>query len=131
MIETRFLKNVVIFIRKMLSFVLSRKFSKRYIIQGILLLKDNFFIELSIFVLALWESPEGLLYVPEVTTNREPSRDVTETSCAGCDVAKSRLDVQLINKMPLEMVIGQYMKEKRHDQNYKLYLHLTFHSHPS
>ena len=107
MIETRYLKNVVVFIQKILSFVLSRNFSKRYIIQGLLLLKDNFFIQSLIFVLALWESPEGLLYVPEVRTNREPSRDVAGTSCAGWDVAKSRLDVQLINKMPLEMVIGQ------------------------
>ena len=31
-------------------------------------------------------------------------------------------------KIPLAMVIGQQMKEKRHDQNYWCFLHITFHS---
>ena len=31
---------------------------------------------------------------------------------------ESRLDVQFVKSIPLEMVIGQQMKEKGHDQNY-------------
>ena len=30
---------------------------------------------------------------------------------------KSRLDVQFVKKIPLEMVIGQQMKEEGYDQN--------------
>ena len=34
-----------------------------------------------------------------------------------CYITKSRLDVQFIEKIPLEMVIGQQMKEEGYDQN--------------
>ena len=37
--------------------------------------------------------------------------------CSMCYITKSRLDVQLVKKIPLEMVIGQQMKEERYDQN--------------
>ena len=32
-------------------------------------------------------------------------------------IPKSRLDVQFVEKIPLEMVIGQQMKEEGYDQN--------------
>ena len=32
-------------------------------------------------------------------------------------ITKSRLDVQFVKKIPLEMVIGQQMKEEGYDQN--------------
>ena len=31
---------------------------------------------------------------------------------------ESRLDVQFVKNIPLEMVIGEQMKEEGHDQNY-------------
>ena len=34
-----------------------------------------------------------------------------------CYITKSRLDVQFVKKIPLEMVIGQQMKEEGHGQN--------------
>ena len=34
-----------------------------------------------------------------------------------CFITKSRLDVQFVKKIPLEMVIGQQMKEEGYDQN--------------
>ena len=34
-----------------------------------------------------------------------------------CYITKSRLDVQFVKKISLEMVIGQQMKEEGHDQN--------------
>ena len=34
-----------------------------------------------------------------------------------CYITKRRLDVQLVKKIPLEMVIGQQMKEEEYDQN--------------
>ena len=37
--------------------------------------------------------------------------------CSMCYITKSRLDVQFVKKIPLEMVIGQQMKEERYDQN--------------
>ena len=37
--------------------------------------------------------------------------------CSICHVTKSRLDVQFVKKIPLEMVIGQQMKEEGYDQN--------------
>ena len=41
------------------------------------------------------------------------------TSWGGNDMfAESRLDVQFVKNIPLEMVIGQQMKEEGHDQNY-------------
>ena len=32
-------------------------------------------------------------------------------------ITKSRLDVQFVKKIPLEMIIGQQMKEEGYDQN--------------
>ena len=37
--------------------------------------------------------------------------------CSISYIAKSRLDVQFVKKIPLEMVIGQQMKEEGYDQN--------------
>ena len=37
--------------------------------------------------------------------------------CSICYITKSRLDVQFVKKIPLEIVIGQQMKEKGYDQN--------------
>ena len=37
--------------------------------------------------------------------------------CSICCITKSRLDVQFVKKIPLEMVIGQQMKEEGYDQN--------------
>ena len=37
--------------------------------------------------------------------------------CFTCYITKSRLDVQFVKKIPLEMVIGQKMKEGGYDQN--------------
>ena len=34
-----------------------------------------------------------------------------------CYITKSRLDVQFVKKIPLEMVIGRQMKEEGLDQN--------------
>ena len=34
-----------------------------------------------------------------------------------CYIAKTRLDVQFVKKIPLEMVIDQQMKEEGYDQN--------------
>ena len=42
-------------------FVLPVKNRNNYVIQGLLLLKSNFFIKLSVFVLVPWGSPEGPL----------------------------------------------------------------------
>ena len=37
--------------------------------------------------------------------------------CLVCYITKSRLDVQFVKKIPLEMVIGQQMREEGYDQN--------------
>ena len=37
--------------------------------------------------------------------------------CSMCFITKSRLHVQFVEKIPLEMVIGQQMKEEGYDQN--------------
>ena len=37
--------------------------------------------------------------------------------CSMCYINKSRLEVQLVKKIPIEMVIGQQMKEERYAQN--------------
>ena len=37
--------------------------------------------------------------------------------CSACYITKSRSDVQFVKKIPLEMVIGQQMKEVVYDQN--------------
>ena len=33
--------------------------------------------------------------------------------CSICCISKSRLDLEFVKKIPLEMVIGQQMKEER------------------
>ena len=47
--------------------------------------------------------------------------------CSICHVTKSRLDVQFVKKIPLEMVIGQQMKEEGYDQNNGFYIKLSVH----
>ena len=47
--------------------------------------------------------------------------------CSICYITKSRLDVQLVKKMPLEMVIGEQMKEEGYDQNNGFYIKLSIH----
>ena len=37
--------------------------------------------------------------------------------CFICYITKNRSDVQFVEKIPLEMVIGQQMKEEGYDQN--------------
>ena len=37
--------------------------------------------------------------------------------CSICYITKSRLDVRFVKKIPLEIVIGQQMKEEGYDQN--------------
>ena len=37
--------------------------------------------------------------------------------CFTCYITKSRLDVQFVKKVPVEMVIGQKMKEEGYQQN--------------
>ena len=37
--------------------------------------------------------------------------------CSICYITKSRLDIQFVKKIPLEMVISQQMKEQGYDQN--------------
>ena len=44
-----------------------------------------------------------------------------------CYISKSRLDVQFVKKVHLEMVIGQQMKEEMYDQNNGFHIK-TFHS---
>ena len=46
--------------------------------------------------------------------------------CSICYITKSRLDVQFVKKIPLEMRIGQQMKEDGHDQNNGFYINLFF-----
>ena len=40
---------------------------------------------------------------------------------------KSRLDAQFVKKVPLEMVIGQQIKEEGYDQNNGVYIKLSIH----
>ena len=40
-----------------------------------------------------------------------------------CYITKSRLNVQFVKKIPLEMVIGQQTKEEGYDQNKQWLLH--------
>ena len=44
-----------------------------------------------------------------------------------CYIIKSRLDVQFVKKIPLEMVIGQQMKEEGHDQNNGFHIKFSIH----
>ena len=43
-----------------------------------------------------------------------------------CYITESRLDVQFVKKIPLEMVIGQQMKEE-YDQNNGFHIKLSIH----
>ena len=45
--------------------------------------------------------------------------------CSICYISKSRLDVQFVKKIPLEMIIGQQMKEEGYDQNNGFYIELS------
>ena len=47
--------------------------------------------------------------------------------CSICYITKSRLDVQFVKKISLEMVIGQQMKGKGYDQNNGSYIKLPIH----
>ena len=47
--------------------------------------------------------------------------------CFICHVTKSRLDVQFVKKIPLEIVIGQQMKKEGYDQNNGFYIKLSIH----
>ena len=44
-----------------------------------------------------------------------------------CYINKSRLDVQFVKKISMEMVIGQQMKEEGYDQNNGFYIKLFIH----
>ena len=44
-----------------------------------------------------------------------------------CYITKSRLDVQFVKKISLEMIIGQQMKEEGYDQINGLYMKLSIH----
>ena len=48
--------------------------------------------------------------------------------CSICYIIKSRLEVQFVKKISLEMVIGQQMKEEGYDQNNGFYIKLSIHS---
>ena len=45
--------------------------------------------------------------------------------CSICYITKSRLDVQFLKRISLEMVIGQQMKEEGYDQNNGFYIKLS------
>ena len=47
--------------------------------------------------------------------------------CSICYITKSRLDVQFVKKIPLEIVIGQQMKKEGYDQNNGFYIKLSIH----
>ena len=45
--------------------------------------------------------------------------------CSICYITKSRLDVQFVQKISLEMIIGQQMKEEGYDQINGFYIKLS------
>ena len=45
--------------------------------------------------------------------------------CSICYITKSRLDVQFVKKISLEMIIGQQMKEEGYDQINGFYIKLS------
>ena len=47
--------------------------------------------------------------------------------CSICYITKSRLDVQFLKKISLEMVIGQQIEEEGYDQNNGFYIKLPIH----
>ena len=47
--------------------------------------------------------------------------------CSICYITKSRLDIQFVKKIPLEMVIGHQMQEERYDQSNGFYIKLSIH----
>ena len=58
----------------------SCKNRNRYVIQGLLLLKNNFFIKSSVFELVPWESPESPLKIPCRSRTLGPLGDIQRTS---------------------------------------------------
>ena len=49
------------------------------------------------------------------------------TICSICYITKGRLDVQIVEKLPLEMVISQQMKEEIYNQNNGFCIKLSIH----
>ena len=47
--------------------------------------------------------------------------------CSICYITKDRLDDQFVKKIPLEMFIGQQVKEDGYDQNNDFYIKLSIH----
>ena len=47
--------------------------------------------------------------------------------CSICYITESRLDVKFVKKIPLEMTIGQQMKEEGYDQNNGFHIKLSIH----
>ena len=47
--------------------------------------------------------------------------------CSIFHITKSRLDVQFLKKIPLEMAIGQQMKDEGYDQNNGFYIKRSIH----
>ena len=47
--------------------------------------------------------------------------------CSICYITESRLDVQFVKKISLEMIIGQQMKEEGYDQINGFYIKLSIH----
>ena len=47
--------------------------------------------------------------------------------CSICYITKSRLDIQFVKKIPLEMVIGHQMQEEQYDQSNGFYIKLSIH----
>ena len=45
--------------------------------------------------------------------------------CSICYITESRLDVQFVKKISLEMIIGEQMKEEEHDQNNGFHIKLS------
>ena len=61
-----------------------------------------------------WLIPKSCFWFNKVV-NGQPS--IKWTSWKGNAVTKTRWNVQFVKKIPLEMFIGQQMKEEGHDQN--------------
>ena len=60
-------------------------------------------------------------------TDRLPNGHGKVMICSICYITKSRLHVQFLKKIPLELVIGQQMKEEEYDQNNDFYIKLSIH----
>ena len=62
------------------------------------------------------------LFMTDLPSNGLPEKVM---KCSICYITKSRLDVLFVEKIPLEMVIGQQMKEEGYDQNNCFYIKLS------